>query len=48
MAELGPAAPELPVAERAASEVLCLPMFAELEAGEAETVVGAVRSFYGD
>lgn len=47
MAELLPAPPELPVAARAATEVLCLPMFAELETLEAETVVEAVRSFYG-
>lgn len=47
MARLLPAPPELPVAEHAAAEVLCLPMFAELEAWEAETVVAAVRSFYG-
>jgi dTDP-4-amino-4,6-dideoxygalactose transaminase len=37
----------LPVAERAAREVLCLPMFAELEAAEAEAVVAAVRAFFG-
>lgn len=42
------AAPEpMPVAEQAAREVLCLPMFAELEPAEAEAVVAAVRAFYG-
>ncbi len=45
---LGGAAPEpMPVAERAAREVLCLPMFAELEAAEVDRVVAAVRAFYG-
>jgi len=37
----------LPHAERAGGEVLCLPMFAELETAEAERAVEAVRAFYG-
>ena len=47
MAALGGAQPSLPVAERAGGEVLCLPMFAELEPAEAERAVAAVRAFYG-
>ncbi len=42
-----PAPPALPHAEQAAREVLCLPMFAELEEGEAQAAVAAVRAFYG-
>ena len=41
------ATPRLPVAERAGGEVLCLPMFAELEPAEAGRAVEAVRAFYG-
>jgi dTDP-4-amino-4,6-dideoxygalactose transaminase len=48
MAPLLPTPPELPAAERAAREVLCLPMFAELEPTEVDEVVAAVRAFYGD
>jgi dTDP-4-amino-4,6-dideoxygalactose transaminase len=47
LAALGGAPPVLPHAERAAREVLCLPMFAELEAAEVETAIAAVRAFYG-
>ncbi len=39
--------PELPHAERAAREVLCLPMFAELTESEVLAAVEAVRAFYG-
>jgi dTDP-4-amino-4,6-dideoxygalactose transaminase len=46
MAELLPAPPSLPVAERAADEVLCLPMFAELEPAEAEAACDAVVAFF--
>lgn len=43
----GGAAPEpMRVAEQVAREVLCLPMFAELELTEAEAVVAAVRDFW--
>ncbi len=42
-----PPQPELPVAERAAREVLSLPMFPELTDGERDEVCGAVREFYG-
>ena len=47
LADLRPKPPELPHAERAAREVLCLPMFAELETAEVERAVEAVRAFYG-
>jgi dTDP-4-amino-4,6-dideoxygalactose transaminase len=39
--------PELPAAERAAREVLCLPMFPELEPAEAERAAAEVRAFFG-
>ncbi len=42
-----PVPPSLPVAERAATEVLCLPMFAELELAEAAVAVAAVREYFG-
>jgi dTDP-4-amino-4,6-dideoxygalactose transaminase len=48
LAGLLPAPPELPHAERAAREVLCLPMFAELREPEVAEVIAAVRAFYGD
>jgi len=48
LAELLPEPPVLPHAERAAREVLCLPMFPELTEAEVAEVVAAVRSFYGD
>ncbi len=38
--------PELPRAERAAREVLCLPMFPELDGAEVEAVCAAVAAFY--
>lgn len=41
-----PAPPDLPRAERAAREVLCLPMFPELEEGEVEGVAAAITDFY--
>ena len=46
MATLLPSPPALPVAERAADEVLCLPMFAELEPAEAEMAAAAVAAFF--
>jgi dTDP-4-amino-4,6-dideoxygalactose transaminase len=48
IAQLRAGAPpeSLPVAERAAREVLCLPMFAELEPAEATAAVAAVRAFF--
>ena len=36
-----------PAAEKAATEVLALPIFPELRDDEVETVVNAIRSFYG-
>jgi len=48
LGDLLPEPPALPHAERAAREVLCLPMFAELTAPEVERVVAAVRKFYGE
>lgn len=45
---LGGAKLDLPHATRAAAEVLCLPMFPELEPAEVEIVVGAVRAFFGE
>ena len=47
LAAILPAPPELPNAERAAREVLCLPMFAELADHEVDEVCDAVRAFYG-
>jgi len=46
LAALLPAPPDLPRAERAAREVLCLPMFPELEEGEVEGVARAIAEFY--
>jgi dTDP-4-amino-4,6-dideoxygalactose transaminase len=39
---------DFPQAERAAAEVLALPMFPELTDGEVERVCAAVREFYGN
>jgi dTDP-4-amino-4,6-dideoxygalactose transaminase len=47
MSSLLPIPPDLPHAERAAREVLCLPMFAELELSEVDEVADAVRAFFG-
>ncbi len=46
LAALLPEPPELPRAERAAREVLCLPMFPELEPAEVEAVASAVADFF--
>lgn len=46
MAEMLPVPPSLPRAERAGGEVLCLPMFPELEESEVERVCDAVRRFF--
>src|SRR5262249_35068766 len=45
-AYLGYSEGDLPEAERAAAEVLALPMFAELEEAEQRLVVDAVTDFY--
>jgi len=45
-AYLGYSAGDLPEAERAAAEVLALPMFAELEQDEQRAVVDAIAEFY--
>jgi dTDP-4-amino-4,6-dideoxygalactose transaminase len=37
-----------PEAERAAAEVLSLPIYPELSRGQLEEVAGAIRTFYGD
>lgn len=47
MAEILPTPPELPHAEAAARELLCLPMFPELTDDEVDEVAAAVRDFYG-
>jgi len=39
-------APKLPVAEQAAAEVLSLPIFPEMSAGQLAEVAGAIRRFY--
>jgi dTDP-4-amino-4,6-dideoxygalactose transaminase len=46
LASLGYQAGDFPVAERAAEEVLALPMYPALREDEVETVVEAVRRFY--
>ncbi|MEO8275929.1 MAG: DegT/DnrJ/EryC1/StrS family aminotransferase [Thermoanaerobaculia bacterium] len=46
MAELLPKPPQLPRAEKAASEVLCLPMYPELEENEVLRTADAVRAFF--
>jgi dTDP-4-amino-4,6-dideoxygalactose transaminase len=45
-ARLGYARGDFPVAERAAAEALSLPLYPELEEGEAEETVRAVREFF--
>jgi dTDP-4-amino-4,6-dideoxygalactose transaminase len=47
-AYLGYAPGDLPEAERAAGEVLALPMFPELTESEQRTVVAAIAEFYSD
>jgi len=46
LAQLGYKAGDFPVSEKAAEEVLALPMFPELRPDEQEVVVDAIRSFY--
>jgi dTDP-4-amino-4,6-dideoxygalactose transaminase len=46
-AYLGGTAGQFPESERAAQEVLSLPVFPELTSAQRDTVVDAVRSFYG-
>jgi len=46
-ADLGYPQGSLPVTEQAAEEVLSLPIFAELTAGEQSQVIRAVAEFYG-
>ena len=46
MAELLPVPPSLPHAERAGGEVLCLPMFAELDESEVLRASEAIRGFF--
>jgi len=45
-ADLGGTAGQFPHAERAAAEVLALPMYPELTEAQQATVVGAIREFY--
>jgi dTDP-4-amino-4,6-dideoxygalactose transaminase len=46
-ATLGGRKGQFPNAERAAAEVLSIPVFPELTAGEQEAVAGRIREFYG-
>ncbi len=46
LASLGYVAGDFPVSERAAKEVLALPMYPELREDEQETVVAAIAAFY--
>lgn len=46
-AHLGYRAGQFPEAERAAAEVLSLPVYPELTAAQRDTVVDAIRGFYG-
>ena len=43
-----PSALELPESERAAREVLCLPLYPQLSEAQVDEVCAAVRDFYGD
>ncbi|MBM4144450.1 MAG: erythromycin biosynthesis sensory transduction protein eryC1, partial [Lentisphaerae bacterium] len=43
---LGYKAGDFPVAERAAQEIISLPMFAELTEGQIRCVADAIREFY--
>ena len=46
MAALLPVPPSLPHAEKAGGEVLCLPMFPELEESEVARACEAIRLFF--
>ena len=46
LASLGYKSGDFPESERAAAEVLALPIYPELREDEAETVVEAIRRFY--
>jgi dTDP-4-amino-4,6-dideoxygalactose transaminase len=46
MAELLPVPPALPRAEKAGTEVLCLPMFPELEESEVLRACEEIRGFF--
>jgi dTDP-4-amino-4,6-dideoxygalactose transaminase len=46
LTQLGYRAGDFPISEKAAEEVLALPMFSELRPDEQEAVVAAIRAFY--